>query len=334
MKSLAMLLATVAVVAAASAPAAQRAVPSHAVTEAPRSAPTEVVRVNGVRLMSDRLDAAVGALIPAASFHQNVSAEKIAAVRQKAVEQLIDDELAYEDGVRRGITVPAADVQTRMTQAGRTYGGTRKFEEALARSGSTLADARREIRRALTIAKTREVVVTAKCAVSDEEALRFYKANPARFVEPEQLRIYAITVGVDPSSTAAQWTAAKSRADEARRDIASGASFEATALKYSTDPSRTKGGDMGFVHRGSLAEAFEQVAKGLPAGQPSGVIETLYGYHIIRVSEVRPPQPRTFAEVRVNLRRDLASTRCTELNESWIAGLRARAEVVVAEPMQ
>ena len=63
------------------------------------------------------------------------------------------------------------------------------------------------------------------------------------------------------------------------------------------------------------------------------MIETLYGYHIIRVADTRPPQPRTFAEVRVNLRRDLAAQRCTELNGSWMAGLRATAEVVVAEPM-
>ena len=222
-----------------------------------------------------------------------------------------------------------------MTQAAKTYGGTRKFEEALARSGSTLADARREIRRALTIAKTRDVAVTAKCPVSDEEALRFFKANPDRFVEPEQLHIYAITVGVDPSSTPAQWAAAKSRAEEARREHLGRRLLRGDGAEvFDRSEPQQRAATWDSSTAAASTDAFEQVAKSLPIGQPSGVIETLYGYHIVRVSEVRPPQPRTFAEVRVNLRRDLAAKRCTDLNESWMAGLRADAEVVVAEPMQ
>lgn len=321
-------------VASSAAAAAQRAVASHTVAGSTRAVSHEVVRVNGVRLMSDRLDAAVAALIPSESFHRNVSAEKLASIRQKAVQKLVDDELAYQDGARLGITVPAADVDARLAQAAKTYGGRRNFEEALGRSGSTVADARRELRRALTIARVHDVAVTAKCTVSEQEALRFFKANPDRFVEPEQLHVFAITVGVDPSSTAAQWAAAKSHAEQALREIRGGASFEEMALKYSTDPSRSKGGDMGFVHRGSLSDSFEQVAKDLPLGWPSGVVETLYGYHIVRVTEVRAPQKRTFGEVRTSLRSDLAAKRCADLNDAWMAGLRARSEVVFVEPMQ
>jgi peptidyl-prolyl cis-trans isomerase C len=255
----------------------------------------------------------------------------MAAVRQKALNQLIDEELEFQDGVRRGITVSAAEVNAGVREASRRYGGLRGFDNALRQTGASLPAARREIARTLTIKKTVARVVTAQCQVSRAEAASFFSANPDRFVEPEQLHIYAITIGVDPSSTAEQWSAAKARAEDVRRQLAAGAVFEDLARKYSTDPSKATGGDMGFVHRGSLSDRFEQIAKDLPHGQASDVVETLYGYHIVRVSEVRPPQPKTLAEVGATLQKDLTTTRCTETKDAWVARLRGAATIVLAE---
>jgi parvulin-like peptidyl-prolyl isomerase len=339
MKTFSLPLASLVVCLAASAagqtmPSPERAVPSHAVAGAVRPPAHEVVRVNGVPLMSSRLDAAVSSLIPAESFHRNVSAEKMAALRQRTLQTLVDEELKYQDGVRRMVKVSPVEVETGLAQAAKRYGGRRTFEEALLQSGASMVDTRREIRRTITIKKVSARTVGARCEVSRDEAARFFRANPDRFVEPEQLHIYAITLGVNPSSTAQQWADARSRAAEARGELEAGASFEDIALKYSTDPSKTTGGDMGLVHRGSLSDTFEQVAKDLPLGRPSGVIETLYGYHIVRVSEVRPPQKKTFVEVATGLRKDLTAKRCAELNEAWVSGLRARATVVFPEAMR
>jgi parvulin-like peptidyl-prolyl isomerase len=88
---------------------------------------------------------------------------------------------------------------------------------------------------------------------------------------------------------------------------------------------------MGFVHRGSLSDRFEQIAKDLPRGQISDVVETLYGYHIVRVSEVRPPRTLAFAEVRANIQKDLAAARCTDVRDAWVARLRRSATIVVDE---
>jgi len=337
MKILSLLLASLAVCLAASAaeqavPPPGRAMPSHAVAGPVRPPAHEVVRVNGVPLMSGRLDAAVNSLIPAESFHRNVSAEKMETLRQRALQTLVDDELKYQDGVRRMVKASGAEVETALAQAAKRYGGRRTFEDALGQAGASMADTRREIRRTITIQKVSARTVGTRCEVSRDEAARFFRANPDRFVEPEQLHIYAITVGVDPSSTAQQWSDARSRAATARAELGAGASFEDMALKYSTDPSRTTGGDMGLVHRGSLSDTFEQVARDLPLGRPSDVIETLYGYHIVRVSEVRPPQKKTFGEVATGLRKDLTAKRCMDLNDAWVSGLRARATVVFPEP--
>ena len=248
-----------------------------------------VAHVNGAAITSDRLDRATSTLIPLESFHRNVAGEKLAALRQKALDGLVNEELEYQDAVRRGLRV--------------LHGG-----------------ANADARRALTIKRAFDRVVTARCQVNQGEARQFFDEHPDRFVEPEQLHLSAITVAVNPSSGAAQWDAARIRAADVRKQLDEGAAFADLG-----------GTDMGLVHRGSLAAAFEQAVKDLPAGASSGVVETIYGYHIVRVLEILPPQKKTFDEVGAKLQKDLAGQRCDEVRDAWVASLRARATLVFPE---
>lgn len=314
---------------AVSAVAGQQAIVSHATGGSARPLAAEVAKVNGVSLTSDRLDAVLNALIPQESFHRTVGAPKMADLRQKALQILVDEELQYQSGVQRGVTVTAADVDAGLARATAKYPNRAAFNDALRRSGATLADVRREIRRTLTIKKSRDQAVAAKCAATRADAARFFAANPDRFVLPEQLHVYAITIGVEPSASRDGWAAGKSRAEDVLRQITSGAAFEEMARKYSTDPSRTKGGDMGLVHRGSFIEEFERATRTLRPGEVSGVVQTIYGYHLVRVAEILPPRKKTLAEVSSDIRRDLTSTRCAEMQDAWAAKLRAAATIAL-----
>lgn len=304
----------------------QRAWPSH-VSETVRPAPRPVAVVNGVTLQSDRLEAAVSALLPMESFHQGVGADKVAALRQKALVQIVEEELQYQDGVKRGITVKDSAVDAALAQVVARYPNRKAFNDALAQSGATLADMRRELRRRLVVSKAHEQQVTARCVVDSGEAQRFFDEHPERFVEPERLHLRAITIGVDPSSGASGWSSARERAEDVRKQLANGATFEELAKKYSTDPSGQKGGDMGLLHRGSLSQGFEAAIASLPVGHPSPVVETIYGYHLVEVIEVLPPRPRSFADVGARLRQDLSVERCESTKDAWTAGLRAAAMV-------
>lgn len=312
--------------------AAQQPVPSHApVPAASASAPTEVARVNDVAVTSDRLAAALFALIPQESFHRNVAAPRLAELRQQALSSVIDDELAYQDGLRRGLRAAPADVRKAWDQTVARYGGPAAFTGALRQSGLSRASVEREITRRLIVERNYSLSVTDGCRVSAADAQRFFAEHPERFVEPEQLRVQAITIGVNPSSPSSAWAEAKARAAQARAALDEGTTFAAAARTYSTDPSREKGGDMGFVHRGSLASPFEEVVAQLPAGSTSAVVESLYGYHILRVSEVRPPLAKTFDQVSATLIEDLSATRCAERKDAWLAQLRTAARIQLLE---
>jgi peptidyl-prolyl cis-trans isomerase C len=295
-----------------------------------RSQAHEVARVNGVPITSDRLDVALRGLIPMESFHRNVSVETVNQLRQKALDGLVDEELRYQDGVRRGLTPSDAEIEAGVARVVEGYKSRDDFEQARRRSGASMSEIRQEIRRAVVIKKAYEREIASRCQVGADEAARFYAENPDRFVMPEQLHVYAITIGVDPGSPVGQWTEARGRAEDVLRQIRGGASFEDMARKYSTDQkSREKGGDQGLVHRGSLTDAFEEASRDMKPGDVSGVVQTLYGYHIVKVASIRPPERKTLSDVSALIQKDLSTKRCAEMNSEWIARLRAGATIVL-----
>jgi len=327
-RPLAVLLASLAF---ASASAAQQPVASHPTAASTHSPVRDVGRVNGVPLTSDRVDAALNALIPMESFHRNVGPDSLAALRQRALQNVIDEELHYQDGVRLGLTASDAEVDEGLARARRGSQSPDAFDQALRQARVPMAVLRQEIRRALTIKKAYDHEVTSRCQVDAAEAERFYADNRERFVVPEQLHVYAITVGVDPSSSSRQWADASARANDVLRQLRSGASFDELARTYSTDPSREKGGDMGLFHRGTLNDEFEKVARGMKPGDVSDVVQTLYGYHIIRVAEIRPPEQRSYADMGEEIKKDLTSKRCADTAGAWTARLRAGATIELAD---
>ena len=308
---------------------AQTLVPSHAPSGS--RALRIVARVNDVPITSDRLDAAVNALIPVTSFHRNVSPEKLAEIRRKALDNVIDEELQYQDAVRLKPRVTDGEIQRGLDRARAAYKSVRAFEEARKKAGVKLADLRQGIRRALMVRKAYDQVVGSRCVVSRPEAAEFYRQNPERFVMPSQRHVFLITIGVDPAGSKQDWENGRLKAAAITEQLKAGTSFEELARKHSTDPSQPKGGDLGLVHQGRLSEEFETAVKDLRPGEVTPVIQTIYGYHLLRVSEIRPSQPKTFDEVGTQLVSDLTATRCVEQGGAWTARLRAAASIKIFE---
>jgi len=297
------------------------------------SGPRRVVaRVNGVPIGSDDLDAAVNSVMPLTSYHQNVKPEKLDELRAKALDDLIDEELRYQEAARLKVQVPPIEVEQALDRARKSYSDSAAFERARRESGATMPQLRASILRALMISKAYEQVVDSRCRVSEADASGYYRDNPARFVLPEQVRVSVITIGVESSAAAPAWKRARQQAEDLARQIAGGASFETLAREHSTDSSKLKSGDLGFVHRGQLNDEFERALNGLRPGQVTPVIQTIYGFHLLKLVDVRPSVQKTFVEVKTTIMRDLTEVRCTQASAEWSKRLRAAARIEILQP--
>ena len=167
-------------------------------------------------------------------------------------------------------------------------------------------------------------------AALEKVALADYRANPDKFMTPEQVRVRHILI--DARSCDAE----KQIAQLLEQARAPGADFAVLAQRYSQDPGSAKrGGDLGFFERGKMAPEFDKAAFALTKpGEVSDVVRTQFGFHIIRLEERRPAAREPFEKVRDPLVRDIeqreARSRRALVTDPIGASLQVNAEAVEA----
>ncbi|WP_172198697.1 SurA N-terminal domain-containing protein [Niveibacterium sp. COAC-50] len=165
--------------------------------------------------------------------------------------------------------------------------------------------------------------LAAQATVSDDEIRKQYDANKDRYSAPEERRARHILIEAAKDAGASKRAAAKEKAEALLKQLQQKPdSFAALAKANSQDPgSAANGGDLGFFGRGAMVKPFEDAAYSLKPGQLSGVVETDYGYHIIRLEEVRGGGTKSFdqakAEIAQELKRAAAAKRYAEIADSF-----------------
>jgi parvulin-like peptidyl-prolyl isomerase len=151
----------------------------------------------------------------------------------------------------------------------------------------------------------------------------YYKKHRAEFTAKEQVKLRMIMIPghADTGQSATQ----KALAEEVLGQLAAGADFEHIAQVYSEDGTRDVGGDWGWIERKTIAPPLEKIAFNMPVGRISNIIEYSGNYYILKVDERQGGTTRSLAEARPDIEKKLLQEEAQDLQERWIAGLRAKA---------
>jgi peptidyl-prolyl cis-trans isomerase D len=161
-----------------------------------------------------------------------------------------------------------------------------------------------------------------RIGVEQEQIRDLYDADQARFVEPEQVRARHILLKADRSTGPENVQAVRARAQGLLDTIKNGADFAALAKKHSQDEATAgAGGDLGFFGRGVMVAPFEKAAFAMQPGEVSEVVETQFGFHIIKLEEKKPERVQPLDEVREEIVRELQQ----ELAEKEVRAASRRA---------
>lgn len=137
--------------------------------------------------------------------------------------------------------------------------------------------------------------VREQLTVPDSEIEAFYQANQAQYSTPEQIRASHILLNLDEGNA----DAVRERANALLTEARGGADFAALAREHSQDEgSAAQGGDLDYFGRGRMVPEFEQAAFGMEVGDISDVVESPFGFHIIKLTDRRPEMTQPLAEVR------------------------------------
>ncbi|MDI6727827.1 MAG: peptidylprolyl isomerase [Thermodesulfovibrionales bacterium] len=283
-----------------------------------------VATVNGSAITRADLDMEVNRLLPQELYHRSVTPKKQAEVEKKAIENLINAELLNAEAKRQGLKIDNLEFKKRIDAVKASYQTKKAFEDALKKSGLTASVFEEKVREGMMVEKLIEKEV--KVSLTDKDLEDYYKKHTEKFKEPEAVRLGYVYIKINPSEPDGK-KKAKERAKEAYSKIRSGADFAQIAQMYSNDMSRIKGGDVGFVHRGTMPHDIEKAAFSLKAGQVSEILETDIGYHIIKVEEKRASRHVQFKEIKDKLRKELTESMQKERLEGLIKRLRENAKI-------
>ena len=127
-----------------------------------------------------------------------------------------------------------------------------------------------------------------KMQTTEDEAKKFYNENAAKFQGNEQRHASHILIGVSAAASPEAKAEAKKKAEQVLAEVKkSPAKFAELAKKYSQDPgSAEKGGDLGTFARGSMVKPFEEAVFSMKPGDISGLVQSDFGYHIIKLTEI------------------------------------------------
>ncbi|WP_018983014.1 SurA N-terminal domain-containing protein [Salinimonas chungwhensis] len=144
--------------------------------------------------------------------------------------------------------------------------------------------------------------------VSEDEVRDYYENNQDQYRTEEERRVAHILIEFGDDKAAAQ-----KQAQELRQSISDGADFATVAEESSDDTfSAENGGDLDYITRDMMDPAFEEAAFNLQSGEVSQVVETDFGYHIIKVSDIKPESVTQFADVKEDVRETLLNDKAME----------------------
>jgi peptidyl-prolyl cis-trans isomerase SurA len=223
---------------------------------------------------------------------------------REALQSLIDDRLVIAQAGRLGIDVPFSDVEAQVNKTleenRKALGGDAEFERQLAAEGLTLEDLKKlyrtQIRNRMLVERVlQKDMQRARGEVTEEELRAFYERNRDKIPpRPEVVHLKTIFIGFETSSRA--MSASHEKAAAIRLRLINGEDFVEIAKTESEDPSGALGGDLGWVRPQDLREpAFAKAVEAMDIGQISEPILTVYGYHIIELTDKRPQS----GEVRI-----------------------------------
>jgi peptidyl-prolyl cis-trans isomerase C len=159
-----------------------------------------------------------------------------------------------------------------------------------------------------------------KVTITENKVKAYYKDHNEVFKTPEMIRVRHILIKVEPSATEEVKKTAKAKAEEVLERLKKGEDFAKLSAEVSDDPgTKDKGGDLDFFPKGTMIPAFEEVAFSLKPGEISGLVETEYGYHIIRMEEkkeaVMEPYEKIKDKVKEQALQEMKKAAATEFVE-------------------
>jgi len=306
--------------------------PAAAAQAAPKPVPAQLpdvlARVNGEAIGKVEFEKAIKNIEGRAGGA--VPADQRDRVYRGVLDQLVAYRLLMQETKARQIEVADAEVDARIAQIQQQFPSPDVFKQALAQQSMTMEQLREDAKSDMRVAKMLEAEVNSKVAVQPQEIDAFYRDNPDKFRQGERVRASHILIRTDEKADAKTKDAARQKAADILAQVKAGKDFAELAKQHSQDPgSAANGGDLGFFQQGQMVGAFERAAFALKPGEVSDVVETPFGFHIIKLAQKEAARTVPLEQVKPQIEQFLQNQQRQQKTQAFIESLKAKGKVEI-----
>jgi peptidyl-prolyl cis-trans isomerase C len=248
-------------------------------------------------------------------------------IRTQAINTLINREVLLQESDKRGIKADKEEVEKGIKSVQGRFPSQKEFQEALKQMKLTQGEFEEQYLQQSRIQALLNKEIISKIKVKEDEAKAYFDANPKQFEQKQQVRARHILIKVEKTADEKTKEEARNKLVGLQKKILSGEDFAEMAKQHSQGPSNVKGGDLGYFSKGQMVKPFEEVAFKLAKGEVSDIVETRFGYHLIKVEDHKAPQKAVYADNKQKIMEKLKNERIQKEVNAYIKKLRQEAKI-------
>jgi peptidyl-prolyl cis-trans isomerase C len=265
----------------------------------------------------------------AAQKGQPLSDADLITVKKQILENLIEAEMLYQQSQKEGVKVDDQAINGQIETIKKRFPDETAYKKALDGMGISEKEIRSQIQRGLAINQLLDTNVRQKITVTEEESNKFYNDNPNFFKQPEQVKASHILIKVAPNAEESVKNQARKKIETVQKKVRQGEDFGSLAKANSEGPTAQRNGDLGYFSRGQMVKPFEDAAFALKVGEVSDIVETQFGYHLIKVTDKKPARTVPYKEVQQMLEQHLKNEKEKTEIQGYIEKLKKSTTIKI-----
>jgi peptidyl-prolyl cis-trans isomerase C len=261
---------------------------------------------------------------------QRLEEADVRNLKKQVFDNLIHREILYQQSRKKNIEISQARVDEEYKRIQDTMMSDIDYETIKKELGMNEQDIKTEFKRVFAINDLLERELKKDNSVTETEIKSFYDQNPDKFIVPGPARISHILIKVEKDASETRKTEARKKIEVIRDKLKKGEDFAMLADNYSEDRS-SRGGDIGYIKIGQTVKNFEKAAFALEQGEISDIVETEYGYHLIKVLEKRPETVFLYENVKDDIENYLKQEKAQKLEKAYVQELLKTSKIEIYE---
>lgn len=253
-------------------------------------------------------------------------------IQKQAMGNLIARKLLTAQALREKISVTSAQIDEAVAEIEKRVPAGSSLDAELAKQGGNRSALRINLEQQLKLNELIKKHVAQPTPPTAEELDAFYKANPKQFERAENVEVRHVLIKTEATDTDAVKQKKKLDAQALQKALSKGGDFEEIARTRSDCPSKERGGNLGPVFRGQMVPEFEAAAFSQDVGVVGPVVETKFGYHVLRVDAKHPAGIVPLDEAKPRLSAFLIQQKLEKAVAEYVAGLQKAAKIEFPKP--